>query len=104
MSYQTLKPICNRLNAKFAGKLLPTTNFSVKEFVIIPDEVRDPSGFERYVHWVIIGIPTEEIEKAIEGHPYLNIRVKFADKGMGGYYHPENFGLRISTLENIIPA
>ncbi len=101
MSYKELKPICDRLNAKFANKLLPTTNYYVKRFVIIPNEVQDPDGFERYVHCVIIGIPTEEIDKAIEEHPYLNIRIQFADKGMDGYYHPENFGLTVKILDSI---
>ncbi len=99
MNYQELKPICDRLNSKFSNQILPTTNYHVKEFAIVPDEVQDPAGFERYVHCIIVGIPKEDIEKAIEEHPYLKIRIQFAEDGMGGYYHPENFGLTIKSLD-----
>ena len=100
MKYQELKPVCDRLNAKFAGKLLPNTNWTVNEFVILPNEIYDPIGFERYVHCIILGISIKEVEKAIEEHPYLNIRVKFLDFDMKGYFHPENFGLTTDILVN----
>ena len=101
MNFQELKPICERLNKNFAGKLLPTTNWTVKEFVIIPDEVKDPAGFENCVNCMNIGVSRADIDLALENHPYLNIRIIFNDDEMQGYYHPENFGLTVKTLDSM---
>ena len=98
MLYSRLKVICVMLNEKFKGKPLPKTDWVVKDFIIMPNEERDPEMFDKVVTAIVMDVPIDEIEATVKDLSDLEIRLRFADAEMNGFYYPHHFAFAHDDL------
>jgi len=99
MKYSDLTPVRDLLNKKFKGKPLPNTDYTVRDFVILPNKMLDAKTYARTKYALDINVPVGDIEKAINDNPHLEIRVRLNNKDMKEVYDVEELGFTIRMLE-----
>ena len=101
MSFEELKKICTRLNRKFKGKPLPKTDWVVKDFIIMPNEHQDPILYDKVILAIEMGLAIDEIEETLHHLGNLEIRLRFIDSGLDGFYYPHGFGFAHEDLRDL---
>lgn len=86
------------LNRKFKGKPLPKTDWVVKDFIIMPDEHQNRKTFDMVVFAMGMNLPIPEIEAALNDMEDLEIRLRFTNTEMDGFYYPHQFAFSHKDL------